>query len=107
MQKADIDTEEFEFAKDEYLAKNLNRTTKEIEETEERTRDQADCPEWINERKFLLTASNFGNICKKRPTTKNGNLLKAIMYNSYKLFTATTNYGKINEHRAKEELERK
>lgn len=106
-EKPDMEPKEFEEAKLDFVNKNLKRTESELQELEERTREQADCPEWINERRQLLTASNFGEICRKRSTTKNANILKRIMYNSHTLFTAATNYGKINEHKAKEKIEEK
>ena len=43
---------------------NLTVNVIEANKMEEKTRDQADCEEWMRQRKFRFTASNFGKISK-------------------------------------------
>ena len=46
---------------------------------EQATREQNRSAVWHNTRKGKLTSSNFGQVCKRRPTTAPENLVKGIM----------------------------
>lgn len=66
-------------------------------QTEETTRDQANCMAWFEARKNKLTASNFGLIVKRKKVTDK--FLQTILHP--KEFTsAATSYGKNNEKKA-------
>ena len=76
----DIATHRFKSIVDEYVA-NLTATSEEIIKTERITRGQKKNPLWIEKRKSLLTASNFGKAAKTKvePTKK----LKAMLYSNF------------------------
>ena len=80
---------------DEYVA-NLTATSKEMIETERITRGQKKNPLWIEKRKSLLTASNFGKAAKTKvePTKK----LKAMLYSNFT--TEAVQYGLESEAKA-------
>jgi hypothetical protein len=44
-----------------------------------KTKDQSKCDDWFAERKFRLTSSKFGDICKRKK--KFGNLVFSIFCN--------------------------
>ena len=57
--------------KEKELLRNLTVNVIEANKMEEKTRDQADCEEWMRQRKFRFTASNFGKISRgQRSHTK-------------------------------------
>ncbi|XP_076685808.1 uncharacterized protein LOC143377889 [Andrena cerasifolii] len=47
---------------------------------EEETIGQAKNRRWLQHRSKLLTASNFGQVCRRRPDTLCGNVVKSIVY---------------------------
>lgn len=55
---------------------------------------QADSDQWHSERRFRLTASRFGEICKRR--ARFGVLVKQYLYGS-PVHNAAVQYGKLNE----------
>lgn len=73
-QKEDMGLEEYKAAEEGFL-KSLQKTNEEREELEER-RLQADSQDWYDERRKLLTASNFGAVCRRLPHTSCQNLVK-------------------------------
>lgn len=66
--------------KKQNLLNNLHLNLTEIKSLERRTIRQSLNEIWNQERKFRLTASNFGRICALRPTTSRTNTLKYILY---------------------------
>lgn len=63
------------------------------------TREQNDCEKWFVLRAQRITASNFGLICKKRPSTQNARYVSDILYPSRRDNLATK-HGKDNEKKA-------
>ena len=70
---------------------------------EEETKDQNDDPAglWATIRSCRLTASNFGAVCKRRPTTPVACLVKTIVYKSYTVSSPSLRWGKENEASAR------
>nr|CAI5841633.1 unnamed protein product [Callosobruchus analis] len=62
---------------DEFL-KRLAKTPEQIQRLAEETRNQKDSPIWIEERKIRLTASNFGKVCKLRPSTNKDKVAETL-----------------------------
>lgn len=93
--KPDMDNWEYESARATFLT-TLKRTTEEIISLEMRTRKQAECLEWREERWRLLTASNFGLICKRRQNSKYSVVVNNLLYREG-FSTKATEYGKNNE----------
>ncbi|CAG9762686.1 unnamed protein product [Ceutorhynchus assimilis] len=101
-EKPDMTLEEYQERKEEFL-KNIKKTKTEIENIEERTREQANSTEWLEARRIILTASNFATICKRRPTTYCGPLVKTLLTNSF-IQSSALSWGRDNEGKAFEEL---
>lgn len=60
-------------------------------------------PEWLQERRLRLTASNFGEICKMRQTTKPKCIVEKLLYASFK-GNAATAYGLAEESESERRL---
>jgi hypothetical protein len=71
-QKPDMEKPDYDETVDEFLS-SIKRTEEEAKELEEETRFQSENGKWLEERRKLLTASNFAKICKRR---KNGETLQ-------------------------------
>nr|XP_034195031.1 uncharacterized protein LOC117611204 [Osmia lignaria] len=70
---------------------------------EEETIGQAKNPRWLNYKSKLLTASNFGRICRRRIGTLCGNSVKSLVYP--RLISApAVQYGQECEKFAREQL---
>ncbi|KAL4105323.1 hypothetical protein QTP88_020571 [Uroleucon formosanum] len=59
---------------------SLKLSSQEIVELERNTIDQGKSETWHTERKYRLTASNFGRVCKLRKTTPRANTVKYVLY---------------------------
>lgn len=83
-------------------ANSLQLTHQDIDDVCKATKGQSNNRNWILARTFLLTASNFALICKKRDTTPQDNLIKHLR--SYRLPPATVpslRYGRKYEAKAR------
>ena len=76
----------------------------EATEIELETRQQSSCPRWKEERKWRLTASNFGLICKATDLCNHENLCKKL-FNPPILNTLAVIHGKTYESTALKQLE--
>lgn len=74
---------------------------RDAEKIEKGTVDQANCELWFKERRDRLTASQLGEICKRKKNV-NEIFLRNIFPSSNNTFsTSATSYGKGNENSAK------
>lgn len=103
-QKPDMSDGEFENEKNEYL-KKIELSPEEIVQIEIKTRNQGNSMEWRNLRRQKLTASNFGDVCRRQLHTPCKNIVRRILYPK-KIDTESLRYGRRNEKRAIEALER-
>lgn len=97
-QRPDIEERDMENEKKKYLDK-LRITDEERRQIERRTILQADCQEWLEKRRRLITSSNFGIICKRK-VIKCGNLVKSLLYGSQLDHIKSIKYGREHEHMA-------
>lgn len=77
----DISPEELQRLCQEYKS-SLNVSQSERERIERATLDQAGDILWFEQRKCRLTASNFGTIARRRPTTPVGRSVKTLLYDT-------------------------
>lgn len=82
---------------------DLTVSQQEAQRIEEETRQQSEDPTgmWMRLRRSRLTASNFGVICKRRPTTPVAALIKNLLYKSSSYSVPSLRWGKENEHCAR------
>jgi hypothetical protein len=88
-------SKDIECAVDDYLSK-LKIDEMIIEAVEMRTKKQSQSVLWQNLRKFILTASNFGKIIKRKINPDG--LIKQLLYSSFS--SKATTYGSENEENA-------
>ncbi|GBP66327.1 hypothetical protein EVAR_77945_1 [Eumeta japonica] len=86
------------------LQESLNKTDKEREHIQKTTILQRDCSEWMELRRSLLTASNFGRIIKMKQNTKCANTVKKIIYGTNLEHVASIKHGRNNEGQALKQL---
>lgn len=73
-------------SRDEFEEQKLNLLSRlkldqnDINQLERRTTKQSQCEEWMKERFYRLTASNFGKVCKMRKSTNRKNAVISILY---------------------------
>lgn len=76
---------------------SLHLNDDQIREVEQATRDQRLSPRWYSERRFRITASNFGTILHRKESTPPDKLVIRLL--QQKTFsTPATQYGIANEH---------
>ena len=75
----------------------------EIRQTEKDTRDQGNDTTgmWLCLRRFRLTSSNFGVVCKRRISTPVANLVKNLLYHSSSTHVSSFHWGRKNEDNAR------
>lgn len=93
-----------ERAKKDFL-ENLATLTSDKERIEKETKLQRDCSDWLELRKNMVTASNFGKIIKKRQNTSSANLVKNLLYSENISHVASIAHGVENEKLALQQLE--
>lgn len=93
-----MDKETYEIEKNEFLL-SLQVDDNLREHIEKSTNGQAENDQWFEARKSRLTASNFGTVCKRRPSTKYTPIIKNILY-SDEIHSYAVQHGKINEPEA-------
>ena len=78
--------------------KGLEVTQAEADQVECETHGQADCSRWYDVRRRRITASNFGKISRRRPTTKVSGQVKILLYDSGKVIRSPAlQWGRDNE----------
>ncbi|KAJ8876256.1 hypothetical protein PR048_024166 [Dryococelus australis] len=82
-----------------------NGITRQVEQIEERTREQNSSHEWKVERSKRITSSFFEKICKMKATTSCANVVKEIRYQVFK-GNSSTNWGIEKESVAIAQFER-
>lgn len=92
---------DLEVRKTEFLNTLKTVDRKEIEIS---TRNQSENQVWFQERKKRLTASNFGQICKKRKNTSCKNIVYSMLYASAP-FAKSLQYGRVMEMVARKKAE--
>lgn len=102
--EADLDIEAFNEKKDELLS-SLNESACQRHEIAIKTIGQGANEEWLKQRKIRLTASVFGQVCKLKPTTSGKNIVKQLLYRTFK-GNAATSYGHKNEPIALKDAEK-
>lgn len=97
-----LSDEEIQKKKMEFI-KLLSISETERKKIEFDTRSQANNNKWFIERRNRLTASNFGKVCKMRPSTSCKALVHNILYGNPQ--TNAMEYGKLSEELALKKLE--
>lgn len=97
-----LSDEEIQKKKMEFI-KLLSISEIERKKIEFDTRSQANNNKWFIERRNRLTASNFGKVCKMRPSTSCKALVHNILYGNPQ--TNAMEYGKLSEELALKKLE--
>ena len=100
--KPDVTPTELQRLCKEYKG-DLNVCQKEAQRLEEDTRQQSEDGTglWANLRRCRLTSSNFGVICKRRPTTPVACLVKNLLYKSSSVSAPSIRWGRENEQNAR------
>ncbi|KAG5880690.1 hypothetical protein JTB14_024262 [Gonioctena quinquepunctata] len=87
---------------DEYISKRMDFLDKlkelqeEIDNIEKKMKDQSCSILWMEQRQKMITASNFGKICKMKSNTRSINTIEELSYKKFK-GNNTTEYGELNE----------
>ncbi|XP_063386965.1 uncharacterized protein LOC134672945 isoform X1 [Cydia fagiglandana] len=103
--KPDIEPDVFESLKKNFL-NDLNKTSEEREQIQQNTVLQAESGEWLELRRTLLTASNFGKVINRRPNTNCANFVKDLLYKVNIDHVPSIKHGKENETMALKQLEK-
>lgn len=103
-QKPDMNVKLYKKKANEFL-NALVRNESERADVERGTLLQAGSGRWKEERRKLLTASNFGLVCRRRKTTSCENLVKSLLYTDVDCLAMR--YGRDNEANAIEQFQEK
>ena len=98
----DISPEHLAELKKGYYETKVIVTSERAKEIEHETREQADSPEWIGQRRKRLTASMVGGIAKMRATTRKSKRVENLLYTKFRGNTATR-YGATMEDTVRQE----
>lgn len=93
-QKEDMEPDEYERQKQLFLYK-MTKTADERKQFERNTVLQSESRLWIEERRKLLTASNFKRVCSRKKTTSCVKLVKNLVY-PQEVNTKAIKHGKYN-----------
>ncbi|KAK4872455.1 hypothetical protein RN001_014484 [Aquatica leii] len=96
--KPDMSPEEYNIAQDVYL-KDIRLTEDEIRNIEQNTRVQRKSDLWFSERRKIVTASKFYDVCSKLPYTSRASLVQSIIRPKH-FSAAATEYGVTHEEEA-------
>ncbi|XP_028168468.1 uncharacterized protein LOC114358650 [Ostrinia furnacalis] len=100
--RPDMPADIFEKEKETFLH-NLKKNKEERQKVERDTVLQSSCSEWLELRRSLLTASNFGRVVKRRKASCS-NLVKDILYKESLSHVNSIKHGKENEKKALKQL---
>lgn len=100
----DMPHNELEIAKEDFL-KNLRMLTMDRKSIERSTVLQKDSGEWLEIRKNLITASNFGPVCKRKTTLGTAPLVRNILYKKNLAHIGSIAHGIEHEQQALQQLQ--
>lgn len=103
--REDITPEIMEKEKSTFV-NNLKKTEEERQHIERETILQSASSEWLELRRKLLTASNFGRVIKRRSDVSCRNLVKDLLYKDCISHVTSIKHGRDNEKIAIEQLSR-
>jgi len=86
---ADIGIGIIDMSPEEYYSKKIDLSVDEIIKIERNTIGQQENDDWKKFRKQRLTASNFGKVCKLKPTISRANTIKYILYDIFQGSSST------------------
>lgn len=101
----DMSPHELKKAEEEFL-NNLRMLTSDRQAIERATVLQRDSSEWLEIRKNLITASNFGQICKRKISINTAPLVKNILYQKNLTCVTAVAHGIEHERQALQQLEK-
>lgn len=102
--KPDVSDVVFKEMEKAFLA-NLKKSDEQRRQIERRTILQSESSEWLELRRSLLTASNFGKIIKMRRDTSCASTVKQLLY-KINIDAAPIQHGRENEKKALDQLSR-
>ncbi|XP_070523169.1 uncharacterized protein [Cardiocondyla obscurior] len=101
-QKPDLPSDVVEQLR-QYHVEQLEENANNSDVIEMLTRKQSESELWLSLRRKMLTASNFGTVCRMRPTTSCAATVKAILYPPF-IDNEAVKYGLEMEEVARKEL---
>lgn len=101
----DMTSEQMEIAKVLFLD-NLKDLTADRASIERNTILQRDSSEWMEIRKKLITASNFGPVCKRQMSRSTAPLVKNILYKKNLAHVSSVAHGTEHEKQALQQMEK-
>ncbi|XP_045484036.1 uncharacterized protein LOC123689155 isoform X1 [Pieris rapae] len=99
----DMGPDELIKAKESFL-ENLRELTADKEKIQKSTIHQRDSNDWLELRKNMLTASNFGIVVKRRENSSKAKLVENILYKTNLSHVAAIAHGVENEELALQQL---
>ena len=95
-QQPDVSPEELSRLCQEFYEREVVATPTEVATIERATKLQSESGMWYHQRRLRLTASNFGRVARRRPTTPVGNLVKTLLY-SKSIDSRSLRWGRTHE----------